>query len=168
MLVGQKVPLVFLSKNKRHVFHFHQGLYWTVYSKNSLVSSATFCYFSGNFIISSSQNFSSFWAKNWPRYLYNLPGNWKSFQLREFCEDRKWDIWGCNEWLNTEDETELPSQASTNMLIKETWDFVLPRRKIMHFLLTNSGHFSSSAAFNWSNREQYLLDLVIWFSRRSS
>ena len=92
MLVGQKVPLVFLSKNKRHVFHFHQGLYWTVYSKNSLVSSATFCYFSGNFIISSSQNFYFFWAKNSlvPGALYSLPGK-KFFSLKGFCKDQ-------NEW----------------------------------------------------------------------
>ena len=30
----------------------------------------------------------------------------------------------------------------------------------MHFLLTNSGCFSSSAAFSWSNWEQHLLDLL--------
>ena len=30
----------------------------------------------------------------------------------------------------------------------------------MRFLLTNSGCFSSSAAFRWSNWEQYLLDLL--------
>ena len=29
----------------------------------------------------------------------------------------------------------------------------------MHFLLTNSRRFSSSAAFSWSNWEQYLLEL---------
>ena len=34
----------------------------------------------------------------------------------------------------------------------------------MHFLLTNSGHFSLSAAFSWSNWEQCLLELIIWFS----
>ena len=101
----------FLSKNKRHVFHFHQELYWTVYSKNSPFSSTTFCYFSGNFIISSSQNFLSFWAKNWSRYLYNLPGNWKSFQLREFCKDwKKWDIWRCNEWWTQTMKQNFPAK----------------------------------------------------------
>ena len=30
----------------------------------------------------------------------------------------------------------------------------------MHFLLTNSGHFFSSAVFSWSNWEQYLLELI--------
>ena len=30
----------------------------------------------------------------------------------------------------------------------------------MRFLLTNSGCFSSSAAFSWSNWEQYSLDLL--------
>ena len=34
----------------------------------------------------------------------------------------------------------------------------------MRFLLTNSGCFSSSAAFSWSNWEQYLLELIVWFS----
>ena len=38
----------------------------------------------------------------------------------------------------------------------------------MHFLFTNSGRFSMSAAFKWSNWEQYLLELTVWFSRRSS
>ena len=44
----------FLSKNKRHIFHFHQELHWTTYSP---FCSTTFCHFSGNFIIPSSQNF---------------------------------------------------------------------------------------------------------------
>ena len=38
----------------------------------------------------------------------------------------------------------------------------------MHFLLTNSGHSSSSAALSWSNWEQFLLELIVWFPRRSS
>ena len=33
----------------------------------------------------------------------------------------------------------------------------------MRFLLTNSGRFSSSAAFSWFNWEQYLLELIFWF-----
>ena len=46
------------------------------------------------------------------------------------------------------------SQTSCNsfcLVIKETCGLVLSWWKIMHFLLTNSGHFSSSAAFSWSN-----------------
>ena len=50
----------FLSKNKRHIFHFHQELCWTTLSK---FCSITFFHFSGNFLISSSQNFVSFWGK---------------------------------------------------------------------------------------------------------
>ena len=61
-----KKCLQFLSKNKRHIFHFHQELYWTTYSH---ICSTTFCHFSGNFIIPSSQNFLSFWAKNCSRCL---------------------------------------------------------------------------------------------------
>ena len=33
----------------------------------------------------------------------------------------------------------------------------------MRFLLTNSGCFSPSAAFSWSNWEQYLLELIFGF-----
>jgi len=46
--------LLFLSKNKRHMFHFHQELYWTRYSP---FCSTTICHFSGNFIIPSFQYF---------------------------------------------------------------------------------------------------------------
>ena len=35
------------------------------------------------------------------------------------------------------------------------------------FLLTNSRNFSSSAAFSWSNRESYLLELIVWFFEKS-
>ena len=48
-----------LSKNKRHNFLSHQELYWTAYS----LCFPTFCHFLGNFIISSSQSFLSFWTK---------------------------------------------------------------------------------------------------------
>ena len=58
---GTKNFLWFLGENRRHIFHFHQGLYWTIYSP---FCSTTFCHFSGNFIILSSQNFLSFWTKN--------------------------------------------------------------------------------------------------------
>ena len=36
----------------------------------------------------------------------------------------------------------------------------------MHFLLTNSGCFSSSATFSWSNWQQYLLELIVCFFRK--
>ena len=44
---------------------------------------------------------------------------------------------------------------------QETGGIALSGWKIMHFLLINSGHFLSSAAFSWSNWEQYL-ELIIW------
>ena len=61
--------LWFLSKNKSHSFHFHQELYWTIYS---LFCFTTFCCFTGNFTIPSFQRtalgaFCSF------------PGNWIFF-----------------------------------------------------------------------------------------
>ena len=33
----------------------------------------------------------------------------------------------------------------------------------MRFLLTNSIRFSLTATFSWSNWEQYLLELILWF-----
>ena len=80
--------LQFLSKNKRHIFHFHQELYRTMYSH---FCSTTFCHFSGNFIIPSSQNFLSFWQKNCSRCLLQSSRELKFFPLRESCKDRnKW------------------------------------------------------------------------------
>ena len=63
------------------------------------------------------------------------------------------------------------SQSSSNsfcLVIKETCGLGLSWWKIMHFLFTNSGCFSSSAAFSWSDWEQYLLELILCSSRRSS
>ena len=100
-----------LNKNKRHSFHFHQELYWTTYSP---FWSTTFCHFSGNFIIPSSQNFLSFWAKNWSRYLLQSSRELKFFPLREFFV--KTEIKGTpkvQRLVNTVDESELPSQAVT-------------------------------------------------------
>ena len=39
----------------------------------------------------------------------------------------------------------------------------LARWKIMRFLLNPSGRFSLIATFSWSNWEQYLLELIVWF-----
>ena len=67
LLLGwPKSSFDFLSKNERHIFHFHQGLYWTTHSPPY---STIFCHFSGKFIIPSSQNFLSFWAKGYLRHL---------------------------------------------------------------------------------------------------
>ena len=71
--------------------------------------------------------------------------------------------------VNLVDESELPSQAVTVFAWSSKKHAVLhyPHGRL-RFLLTNSGHFLLSAAFSWSNREQYLLELIIWFSGRSS
>ena len=158
--------LWFLSKNKRHIFHFHQELYWTMYSPSY---STTFCHFSGNLIIPSSQNL-SFWAKNCSRCLLQSSRELKYFPLREFCKDQnKWKSEGTmsgeySRWIRTSQ----PRCNSFCLVIKETCALLLTWWKIMHFLLTNSGLFSLSAAFSWSNWEQYLLELIVWFSGRSS
>ena len=80
---GQKVPC-FSSKNKRHIFHFHQELNWPTYSP---FCSATFCHFPGNFRIPSFQDIWSFWAKNYSRFVLQSSRELKYSALREFCED---------------------------------------------------------------------------------
>ena len=77
----------FISKNKRHIFHFHQELHSTTYS---LFCFTTLCQFSVNFIIPSFQNFFIFY-RTVPDVFYSLLGNWNFFPLREFCKD--WSKW---------------------------------------------------------------------------
>ena len=161
-----KKCLQFLSKNKRHIFHFHDQLYWTTYS---LFCSTTLCHFSGNFTISSSQNFLSFWAKNFSRCLLQSSRELKFFPLREFCKDRnKWKSEGVmsgeyGRWIRTSQ----PSCNSFCLVIKKTCGLALSWCKIMRFLSTNSRRFLSSAAFSWSNWEQYFLELIIDFPERA-
>ena len=151
-----------INENKRHLFHFHQELYWTTYSS---FCSITFCHFPGNFIISSSQNILYFWVKNCFRCLLQSSKELKFFPLGEFCKDQnKWTSKGAmsgeyGRWIRT-------YQPSCNnsfcLVIKETCGLALSWGRIMRFLLTNSGCFSSSAAFSWSNWEKYL-ELTVWF-----
>ena len=137
---GSPSAFGFLSKNKRHIFHFHQELYRTTYSP---FCSNTFCHFSGNFIIPSSPNFLSFWAKNCSRCLLQCSRELKFFPLREFCKDRnKWKSVGATSgeydgWIRTSQ----PNCNSFCLVIKEARSLVLSCWKIMHFLLTHSGHF---------------------------
>ena len=147
-----------LSKNKRHNFHFYRELYWTTFSP---FRSTTFCHFSGTFIISSSQNFLPFWAKNCSRCLLQSSRELKFFPLREFCKDlNKWKSKGAisgeyGSWIRT-------SQQSCNsfcLVIKETCGLALSWWRIMHFLLTNSGSFSLSVAFSWSTFFSILMHL---------
>ena len=70
-----KISLWFLSKNKRHKFTFYQELYETTYSP---FCSTTFCRFSDNFIIPTSQNILSFLSKE----LFQVPST--VFQGIEF------------------------------------------------------------------------------------
>ena len=105
-----KKCLRFLSKNKRHIFHFHQELYWTTYSP---FCSTTFCHFSGNFIIPSSQNFLSFWAKNCSTCLLQSSRELKFSPLRKLCKDQKNGNPKVQCLVNTVDESECPSQDVT-------------------------------------------------------
>ena len=151
----------------------------------SLFRSSTFCHFSGNFTIPPSQNFLSCWAKNCFRCLLQ-----SSRELRFFFPLGVGHNWA-NElnWTETEENkdqtkwtsacvvsgeygggirTSQPSCNSFCLVIRETCSLVLSWWKIMRGLLINFRHFLSSAAFSWSNWEQYLLELIIWFSGRSS
>ena len=168
----------YLSKNKSYIFHFLQELYWTMYSP---FCSTTFCHFSINFIIPSSQNFLSFLSKELFQVPFTIFQGIEFFPLKEFCKDQnKWkseDVMSGEYSSNPNvqglvsmaDESELPSQAVT------VFAWSLKKHAVLHYpngrlcvLLLNSGHFFSSAAFSWSNWEQFLLEFIIWFSRRSS
>ena len=83
------------------------------------------------------------------------------FPLREFWKDvNKWKSEGTmsgeyGKWIRTSQ----PSSDSFCLVIKEACSLTSSWWKIMCFLLTNSGHFSLSAAFSWFNWEWYLLEL---------
>ena len=59
-----------------------------------------------------------------------------------------------------------PSCNSSCSVIRETCGLVLPWWMILHFLLTNSRRFSSSAAFSWFKWEEYLLELIVFLIDR--
>ena len=103
------------------------------------------------------------------RYLFQSSKELKFFPLREFCKGQnKWKSEGATSGeYGRRVRNSQPSCKSFCLVIKETCSLMLSWWKIMSFLLTNSGCFSSSA-FSLSNWEQYLLELIIWLSRRSS
>ena len=124
------------NRNKRHIFLFHQELYW-MYSP---FCSTTFCHVSGNFIIPSSQNcFLSFWAKNCSRCLLQSSRELKFFPLTEFGKD--WNKWKSKSamsgkysgWIRTSQ----PSYDSFRLVIEEACSTVLSWRTF----LTDSGGF---------------------------
>ena len=112
----------------------------------------------------------SLWAKSCSQCLLQLSRELKFFPLREFCKGKNKVKQegampgGYSRWIRTF----RPSCNDFCLIIKETCGLALSWWKIMHFLLTNSGCFSSSASFSWSNWEKYLLELILWFSWRSS
>ena len=114
----------FLSKNKRYSFHFHQELCWTTYSK---LCSTIFCHFSGNFIIPSSQNFISFWAKNYFRCLLQFYGEVKFSPLTDIVKKiNKWKPESAKSseygrWVRTS----RPGYDSFCLVIKKTCGLIL-------------------------------------------
>ena len=148
--VDQKVPSAL--KKKRHFFHFYPELYWTQYL---LFCSTTFCHFSGNFIISFSQNVLSFWAKNYSGCPLQSSRELKFFPIREFCNDRN----KCKPKCAMSDEygwwirTSKPSCNSFCLVIKKHAVLSYPDGRLC-VLLTNSSQFSLSDVFSWTNWNQ--------------
>ena len=70
--------------------------------------------------------------------------------------------------VNVVDESELPSQpvAVFPSHQSELWSCVVLRKD--YAFPTNARCFSRSAPFSWSNWEQCLLELIVWFPRRCS
>ena len=91
----------------------------------------------------------------------------KCFPLREFCKNQINRNPKIQCLVNTVVESDMTvSQSRCDsfiQVIKEKCGLSPSWWKIMHFQLPNSGYFSLSAAFSWSNWEQYLLELIIWF-----
>ena len=74
------------------------------------------------------------------------------------------NIWKSNIWWIWQRNQNIPAKSNSFCLvIKEIIGLVLSWWTTMHFLFTYSRHFFSSAAFSWSNWEQYLSKLIICF-----
>ena len=162
-----KECLWFLSKNKRHIFHFHQELYLTN------VFTLVFHYLLPFFRQLHNSVFPKpfiFLSKELFQVPFTVFQGIDIFSIREFCED--WNKWKSKSAMSGEYSrwirTSQPSCNSFSLVIQETCGLALSWWKMMRFLLTNFGCFSLSAAFSWSNWEQYLLELILWFSGKSS
>ena len=114
----------------------------------------------------SFQNILSFWAKNYSRCLLQSSREWKFFPLREFYKDqnkRKSEGAMSGEyggWIRT-------SQPSSNSFCLSSKKHVVlryPNGRLYLFcwLILDAFH-QSSATFNWSKWEQYLLELITCF-----
>ena len=74
------------------------------------------------------------------------------------------NTWRSNSWWIWQRNQNVPAKSNSFCLvIKEMFGLVLSWWKIMHFLFTYSRYFFSSAAYNWSNWEQSLSELIVCF-----
>ena len=156
----------FLSKNKRHNFHCHQELYWTVYSQ---FCSTTFCHF---FQAASNSIFPKlfiFLSKELLQMSFMVFQGIEIFPLREFCKDQnKWKSEGamsgdCGGWIRT-------SQPSCNSFLPDHQRNVVlsypdARLSIFSWLIPDA--FCLVLPSVCLIGSKYLLELIIWFSRRS-
>ena len=132
--------------------------------------SSSYCHFSGKLIIYTLPKLLSLWAKNCSQCLLQSSRELKFFPLREFCKGKnkvKHEDAMSGEysgWIRTSQPSYLLCFCQ---VIKETWGLVLPwgRLCIFCWLIPDT---SPSAAFSWSHWEQYLLEVICWFFRRSS
>ena len=110
-----------------------------------------------------------FWAKNYSRCLLQSSRELKFFSLREFVKTKINGHWKVQCLVNMMDESELPSQIVTVFAWSSKKHAVLcypaGRLCIFCWLILDT---SSSATFGCSNWEQCLLELIVWFSQRSS
>ena len=78
----------------------------------SLFCFTTFCHFSGNFLIPSSQNLLYFCTKNCSSYLLHSSMEMKFLPLWEFCKNQNKQKSEDASLMNVADESELPSQSA--------------------------------------------------------
>ena len=123
--------LRFLSKNKRHIFHFYQPLYWTTYSPKWWwnhffpLSSAIF---QATSLFHLPKTFHLFEQRTAPGDFLQSFRELKFFPLTEFCKD--WNKWKSESEMSGEYggwiRTSQPNCNSVCLVIKETRSLEFP------------------------------------------
>ena len=121
----------FLSKNKRHIFHFYQPLYWTTYSPKWWwnhffpLSSAIF---QATSLFHLPKTFHLFEQRTAPGDFLQSFRELKFFPLTEFCKD--WNKWKSESEMSGEYggwiRTSQPNCNSVCLVIKETRSLEFP------------------------------------------
>ena len=161
----------FLSASTRNIFNFVQEHHWTMYSP---FHSTSFCHFLGSFIFPSSQQLLSFFFFFLSKDLFQVPfivfqGIENVSHYENLIKSRINGNLKVQYLVNTVVESEFPSQAVT-VFAWSSKKYVALRYPDgrLNVFCNYSGWFSSRVAFRWYNWEQYVLELIIWFSRKNS